>query len=207
MKNKYELYLVTDTGICPRENLLACVEKAIIGGVTMVQLREKEISSRDFYNEAAALKKITEKYNVPLIINDRLDIMLAADADGLHIGQSDIPASAARKLIGENKILGISAGNLADAKAAKADGADYLGVGAVFPTSTKKDAEFIGTDILKEIKEEIKLPIVGIGGIQNHNIAALYGSEIDGVAVVSAIMGSSDPEDAARELKKHVMKF
>lgn len=207
MENNYALYLVTDTGICPRENLLTCVEEAILGGVTMVQLREKEISSRDFYEEAAALKKITHKYQVPLIINDRLDIMLAVDADGLHIGQSDIPASVARRLIGGNKILGLSAGNLSAAQQAKLDGADYLGVGAVFPTATKQDAKFIGTETLKEIKKAVALPIVGIGGIKKENIDALNGSGIDGVAVVSAIMGSDDPRSAAVNLRACVKNF
>lgn len=207
MGNKYALYLVTDTGICPRENLLTCVEEAILGGVTMVQLREKDISSRAFYEEAVALKKITQKYHVPLIINDRLDIMLAVDADGLHIGQSDIPAAVARRLMGGDKILGLSAGNLIEAQQAKLDGADYLGIGAIFPTSTKKDARFIGTETLREIKKAVALPMVGIGGIQKGNIDALYGSGIDGVAVVSAIMGSDDPGNAARALRDCVEYF
>lgn len=207
MENKYALYLVTDTALCPEGKLLEWIEEAILGGVTMVQLREKAVSSRTFYEEALSVKKITQKYHVPLIINDRLDIMLAVDADGLHIGQSDLPASVARRLIGGNKCLGISAGNLSDAQRAKLDGADYLGVGAVFPTSTKKDAQFIGMDVLKKIKKSVALPVVGIGGIKRENIETLYGSGIDGAAVVSAIMGADDPRRAAMELRTCVKNF
>lgn len=202
--NCYELYLVTDTELCPREKLTETVEQAISGGVTLVQLREKDISSRAFYEEAQALKKITAYYHVPLIINDRLDIMLAVDADGLHIGQSDIPAAVARRIMGKNKILGLSAGTLEEAKKAKADGADYIGVGAVFPTSTKKDAVWVGKEALREIKAQTSLPIVGIGGICAENINQIYGSGIDGIAVVSAIMASKDPKGAAEVLKEKV---
>lgn len=204
MANCYELYLVTDTDLCSREKLTETVEKAILGGVTLVQLREKDISSRAFYEEALALKKVTEYYHVPLIINDRLDIMLAVEADGLHIGQSDIPAAVARRIMGENKILGLSAGNLEEARKAKADGADYIGVGAVFPTSTKKDAVWIGKKALREIKTQTTIPIVGIGGINAENIGQIYGSGIDGIAVVSAIMASKDPRSAAAALKEKV---
>ena len=200
-REQYALYLVTDTGLCPRENLCQVVEEAILGGVTMVQLREKEIGTGDFYREACALKEMTRRYDVPLIINDRLDIMLAADADGLHIGQSDLPADVARRLIGPGKLLGLSAGNVQQAQQAQQDGADYIGVGAVFPTGTKQDATWIGKDKLKEIAQSVEIPIVGIGGIQQANIGQIFGSGIDGVAVVSAIMGSKEPRKEAQELK------
>lgn len=200
----YSLYLVTDTVLCPHENLLDCVEAAIRGGVTMVQLREKEISSRAFYEEAVALKAITAKYNVPLLINDRLDIALAVHADGLHIGQSDLPADVARRLLGEDKLLGLSAGTVEEAKIAVSGGADYLGVGAVFPTDTKKDAQNVGKSMLETIKKEVSVPVVGIGGINAENLPSLYGCGADGIAVVSAIMCSPKPEETARELKKMV---
>ena len=207
MHNPYSLYLVTDTDLCPRGKLLDVVEAAIRGGVTLVQLREKEISSRAFYEEARALKQITDRYGVPLIINDRLDIMLAVDAAGLHIGQSDIPAEAARRIMGPDKLLGLSAGTVQQAVAAKANGADYIGVGAVFPTATKRDAVWIGRETLRQIKAAAELPVVGIGGINAGNISQIYGSGIDGVAVVSALMGGEDPRAAAEELKEMVKQL
>lgn len=207
MHNPYALYLVTDTDICPRERLLDVVEAAIQGGVTLVQLREKAISSRGFYEEALALKQLTDRYGVPLIINDRLDIMLAVDAAGLHIGQSDIPAEASRRIMGPDKLLGLSAGTVQQARDAKAAGADYIGVGAVFPTATKKDAVWIGKETLQEIKAAAALPVVGIGGIHAGNISQIYGSGIDGVAVVSAVMGSADPKAAAEALKEMVKQL
>ncbi len=136
----YALYLVTDSELCPRENLLAQVEGALKGGVTMVQLREKDLGSLAFYQTAVRMKALTDRYHVPLIINDRLDIALAVDAAGVHVGQSDLPASVVRRLVGPEKLVGVSASTVAEAVIAYNDGADYLGVGAVFPTSTKKDA-------------------------------------------------------------------
>lgn len=200
----YSLYLVTDTELFPRENLLSTVEKAILGGVTVVQLREKNISSRLFYEEACALLKITKKYGVPLIINDRVDIMLASGADGIHVGQSDLPASVIRKIIGKDKILGLSAGTACEAKKAEADGADYIGVGAVFPTATKTDAVNTGIDILTESVKNVKIPTIAIGGINERSLEKLYGCGADGVAVVSAIMGSDDPKAASERLLKMV---
>lgn len=206
MLNKidYSLYLVTDTELFPRENLLSTVEKAILGGVTVVQLREKNISSRLFYEEACALLKITKKYGVPLIINDRVDIMLASGADGIHAGQSDLPASVIRKIIGKDKILGFSAGTACEAKKAEADGADYIGVGAVFPTATKTDAVNTGIDTLTESVKNVKIPTIAIGGINEQSLEKLYGCGADGVAVVSAIMGSDDPKAASERLLKMV---
>ena len=200
----YSTYLVTDTDMCPRENLIQVVGEAVRGGVTLIQLREKNISTRDFYNEALALKELCLKNNVPLIINDRLDIALAVDADGIHVGQSDMPVSVVRRILGNDKIIGLSAGSVKQAEEAVKDGADYLGVGAVFHTSTKSDANDVGIEMLKKVRSSVKIPIVGIGGINADNIEELYGTGIDGVAVVSCIMASSDPYAAAKRLAEKV---
>ena len=196
----YRLYLVTDSDLCALRDLPHAVEEAVKGGVTLVQIREKYASTLDFYRIALQVKTITDQYHVPLIINDRLDIALAIDADGLHIGQSDLPASIARKLLGKNKLLGVSVGNLVEAKQAAADGADYLGVGTVFPTSTKDDTKPITFEEIRKINEEIPLPTVGIGGIKENNIGKLQGLGFDGVAVVSAIIGQEDPKQCAKNL-------
>ena len=201
-KIDYSVYLVTDTGMCPRENLIDVCAKAIDGGATLIQLREKDISSRAFYEEALELKKLCSSRNIPLLINDRLDIALAVGADGIHIGQSDIPIDAARKLLGFDKIIGVSAGSVEEALEAARNDADYLGVGAVFPTSTKDDAKNVGIEILKNVRSAVNIPIVGIGGINSGNIDKLYGTGIDGVAVVSCIMASIDPKAAAAELRE-----
>lgn len=200
MNNIYSTYLVTDTDMCPRENLISVVEEAIMGGVTLVQLREKDISTREFLNEAIALKKLCGSKNVPLIINDRLDIALASEADGVHIGQSDMPLDIARRLLGADKIIGVSAGSTLEAKEAADGGADYLGVGAVFHTSTKKNANDVGIDMLRKVRGAVSIPIVGIGGINTDNIEQLYGTGIDGAAVVSCIMASDNPFAAAKTL-------
>lgn len=202
MKNNidYTLYLVTDRDVLKGRDLCEAIEASIKGGVTLVQLREKDISSLDFYNLAVAVKKITDKYNVPLIINDRIDIALAVDVAGVHVGQSDIPANVARKIIGEDKILGISAATLEEAKLAEAEGADYLGIGAVFPTDTKKDARSVSIELLDEIKKSLTVPVVGIGGISESNVELLKESKIDGIAVVSAILRKDDIEQAAKNM-------
>lgn len=200
----YTLYLVTDRDVLKGRDLCEAIEQSIKGGVTLVQLREKDISSLDFYNLAVSVKKITDKYNVPLIINDRIDIALAVDAAGVHVGQSDIPANVARKIIGEDKILGISAATLEEAKLAEVEGADYLGIGAVFPTDTKKDARSVSIELLGEIKKSLTVPVVGIGGINENNAELLKESKIDGIAVVSAILGKEDIEQAAKDM---LMKF
>lgn len=206
MKNKpeidYLLYLVTDRSLLNGTELNTAVEQAILGGTTLVQLREKDISTLEFYNTALKVKKVADKYNIPLIINDRLDIALAADAAGLHVGQSDMPAATARKLIGEDKILGVSATTLEEAMKAEKDGADYIGVGAIFPTDTKKDAKYVTVEQLKEMRQKIHIPIVAIGGINESNIELLEGTGIEGAAVVSAIMGKKDIKKAAEGLKK-----
>lgn len=198
----YKLYLVTDRDLIGEVSLNTAVEEAIKGGVTLVQLREKDISTLDFYNTAVALKKITDKYNVPLIINDRMDIALAVGAEGLHVGQEDMPATVARKLLGKDKILGVSAATLEEAIKAEKDGADYIGVGAIFPTSTKNDARAVSVDIIKKIKESISIPVVAIGGINEKNVGLLKPAHIDGISVISAILGKKDIKGAAEELDR-----
>ena len=201
-KIDYTLYLVTDRRMPQGDTLENVVEKAIQGGVTLVQLREKSGDTGVLYERAVALKKITDQYHIPLIIDDRIDVMLASGADGVHVGQSDMPAHIARAMIGPDKILGVSAANLQEALQAEADGADYLGVGAMYPTATKTDADFTTMETLKEIKRKVHIPVVAIGGINQHTIPDFRNSGINGFAIVSAIMASQTPETAARELKE-----
>ena len=204
MKKKldYSVYLVTDRDLMSTETLEEAVEQAIKGGCTLIQLREKNCSSLDFYNTAVNVKKITDKYNVPLLINDRLDIALAVDADGVHVGQSDLPCSVVRKIIGENKIIGVSAGNLKDALKAQEDGADYIGVGAMYATGTKKDADPTSMEELKKIRENVSIPIVVIGGINKDRVKDFDGMGIDGLAIVSAIIAQKDICKATSEIKE-----
>lgn len=201
-KINYTLYLVTDRYLLSNINLEEAVEQAIQGGVTLVQLREKDISTLEFYNIARKVKEITDRYTIPLIINDRLDIALSVDAAGLHVGQRDLPVKIARRLLGEDKILGVSAATLQEALKAEEDGADYIGTGAVFTTGTKKDARYVSIQQLKEITSRVQIPVVAIGGINGDNIGMLEGAGIKGAAVVSAIMGKEDIRKAAGDLKK-----
>jgi len=200
-KIDYSIYLVTDRELMSTETLEEAVEQAIIGGCTLVQLREKDCSSFDFYNTAVKVKEITDKYNVPLLINDRLDIALAVDAAGVHVGQSDLPATVVRKIVGEDKIIGVSTGSLEQAIKAQKDGADYIGVGAMYATGTKKDANPTSMEELKKIRENVSLPIVVIGGINKERIKDFEGMGIDGLAIVSAIIAQRDIGEATRELK------
>lgn len=206
-KIDYSVYLVTDRDLMSTETLEEAVEEAIKGGCTLVQLREKDCSSLDFYNTAVNVKKVTDKYNVPLLINDRLDIALAVDAAGVHVGQSDLPCSVVRKIIGEDKIIGVSAGNLKDALKAQEDGADYLGVGAMYATGTKKDAKHTSMDELKKIRENVSIPIVVIGGINKERINDFEGIGIDGLAIVSAIIAQKDIRKATEEIKENFEKI
>lgn len=202
MKNiDLSLYLVTDKSD-DVEKFLKTIEEAIKGGVTVVQIREKTAETLDFYNLALQVKEITTKYNVPLIINDRVDVALAIDADGVHVGQSDMPCDVTRKLIGNDKILGVSAATIPEAKKAQEDGADYIGTGAVFPTATKDDAPKITKKDLKEIANSIDIPVVAIGGINLNNVNELKDTDIAGISVVSAIMSSDNPKKSSEELLK-----
>ena len=195
------LYLVTDNSD-DVEKFLNTIEEAIKGGTTVVQLREKTADTLDFYNLALKAKEITSKYNVPLIINDRVDVALAIDADGVHVGQSDMPCDVTRALVGPDKIVGVSAATIEEAKKAESDGADYIGTGAVFPTATKDDAPKITKNDLKEIVESINIPVVAIGGITLNNAHELNDTGIAGLSVVSAIMSSENPKKSSEELLK-----
>ena len=200
MKNvDLSLYLVTDNSD-DVEKFLNTIEEGIKGGVTVVQIREKTADTLEFYNLALKVKEITTKYDVPLIINDRVDVALAIDADGVHVGQSDIPCSVTRRLIGEDKILGVSAATIEEAKKAEKDGADYIGTGAVFPTATKDDAPKITKKDLKEIVDSINIPVVAIGGITLENASQLNDTGIAGLSVVSAIMSSENPKESSEKL-------
>lgn len=201
-KIDYTLYLVTDRRLMSTATIEESVELAIAGGASVVQLREKDCSSREFYELALRAKKITEPRKVPLIINDRIDIALAANADGVHLGQSDIPCCEARKILGADKIIGVSAALPEEAAQAQTDGADYLGVGAVFSTSTKTNTRPVTPEIIKQIRAAVSIPFVVIGGINPDNIKELYGLGINGAAVVSAVIAQSDITAAARKMRE-----
>lgn len=206
MKYDYTLYLVTDRSLMSTAALIEAVEQAILGGCTMIQLREKNISSLDFYRQSVEVKKVTEQYHVPFIINDRIDIAMAVNADGVHIGQSDIPAAIVRDLIGTDMLLGVSAASVKEAVQAANDGADYLGVGAMFPTGTKTDANYVSIEELKKIRHAVNLPIIAIGGINKSNIKLFHNTGINGLAVVSAIIAQPDIQKAAAEMKSMFYK-
>lgn len=191
-KEMLKLDLVTDRKWLNGRKLTDDLEKAILGGVTTIQLREKNLSNEEFISIAKEVKKVCQKYHIPLIINDNLEVALATNSDGIHIGQNDIPASIVRKQIGPDKILGVSVHNLKEAFQAKIDGADYVGVGAIFSTETKNDATNVTLDSLKKICDNIDLPVVAIGGINLDNISKLKDINIAGIAVVSAIMKAND---------------
>ena len=187
-----KLYLITDSDILKGRDFYHCIEEALKGGVTMLQLREKEADGKEFLEKAMNLRELTRKYGVKFVINDRIDIAMLVDADGVHIGQSDIDAVSARKLLGDNKIIGVSARNLQEAKIAKENGADYLGIGAMFSTSTKSDAKLVSFNTLEEIIKEVNLPFVLIGGITLDNVKKLKHFKPDGYALVSGILGTDD---------------
>jgi thiamine-phosphate pyrophosphorylase len=202
MKNKidYTLYLCTDRDLMSSATIEENVELAIKGGCTVIQLREKNCSSKEFYDLAVSVKKITDKHNVPLIINDRVDIAMAVDAAGVHIGQSDLPADVVRRIIGDDKIIGVSTAKLEEALKAVKDGADYLGVGAMYSTDTKTDARPVTMEELKEIRKNVDIPIVVIGGINMNTLGNFKNMGIDGLAVVSAIVAQPDVEKAAKDM-------
>ena len=195
----YSLYLCTDRGLMTSATIEESVEAAVRGGATVVQLREKDCSSREFYELGLRVREITARYGVPLFVNDRADIALAVGADGVHVGQSDLPCKAVRA-IAPGMLVGVSASSLAEAVQAERDGADYLGVGAMFATGTKTDAAIVSMEELEAIRRAVSIPIVVIGGINKQTIPAFQGKGIDGAAVVSAIVAQPDPEAAAREL-------
>lgn len=199
----FHLYVVTDrTWLGEDRNLAVCVEQAILGGATMVQVREKDLNQINYLNAVLEVKKITDRYGIPLIVNDRMEVAYAADAAGVHLGQQDVPVAEARAILGDHKLIGVSAHTLEEALQAERDGADYLGVGAVFPTHTKKDTHSVSFRTLQEICARVHIPVVAIGGIQANNISLLTDSGIDGVAVISAIFSSEDIRSAAQELSE-----
>lgn len=202
----YTLYLCTDRRMMTTDTLEEAVELAIQGGVTVVQLREKDCTSREFYEEAEKVKAITDAYEIPLLINDRLDIALAVGADGVHLGQTDIPVWAARDILGADKIVGATANTLEKAEEAWKSGADYLGVGDVFGTSTKADTIHVTLEELAAIKKRVEIPVVAIGGINAENISLLKGTGVDGAAVISAILAKRDITAAAETLISNFLK-
>lgn len=188
----YSIYLVTDEACLHGRPLLECVEEALAAGVTLVQYRAKAADGGVLYAEACKLKELCDKYSVPLIINDRLDIALAVGAAGVHLGQDDLPCAVARRLLGEDFIIGVSAHNPAEAVQAVSEGADYLGCGAVFGTATKHDVAKLGLENLRAIRKAVAVPMVGIGGITADNYAEVLATGADGAAIVSGILAQDD---------------
>lgn len=201
-KNSLLLYAVTDRRWLGNKTLCEQLEEALKGGVTFVQLREKELSEDAFVEEAFEIKKLCAKYNVPFVINDNVNVAKKVDADGVHVGQSDMEAMDVRKILGPDKIIGVSAGSVEEALKAEAHGADYIGVGAVFPTNSKSDAKKLPHETLQSICGAVKIPAVAIGGISRENIQELEGSGVCGVAVISAIFAQNDIKNVSAELKK-----
>lgn len=199
-KQSMRLYAVTDRTWTNGTTLIGQVELALKGGATCIQLREKQLDDAAFLKEAREIKALCAAFHVPFVINDRVDIALKCGADGIHVGQSDMQAGNVRTLVGKDMILGVSAQTVEQAVLAEQNGADYLGVGAVFATSTKLDADAVSHQTLKDICEAVRIPVVAIGGIYAHNIMQLAGTGVDGVALVSAIFARSDIEAACRQL-------
>ncbi len=197
----WSVYVITDRGAAGERPLSEVVRAAVAGGATVVQLRDKRATTRDLIEQGRALHGITRPAGVPLIVNDRVDVALALRAEGVHVGDEDMPAVLARALIGPERILGVSAGTVRDARQAEADGADYLGVGDIYGTPSKPDAGSpIGVEGLREIAEAVSIPVVGIGGIDADNAAAVIAAGAAGVAVISAVIGAPDPKQAVRRL-------
>ena len=206
-KSDLLLYAVTDRNWLGGHTLYQDVEAAIKGGATFIQLREKKLDEEHFLEEAKEIKELCKRYRVPFVINDNVDIALAMDADGVHVGQSDMEAGMVREKLGPDKIIGVSAQTVEQAILAEQKGADYLGVGAVFPTGSKDDAVEVSHDTLKAICEAVHIPVIAIGGISTGNVMELSGSGICGIAVISAIFAKPDIETAARELRKQTEKM
>lgn len=196
------LYFITDSTCVPEDRFLSVVEAACRGGATIVQLREKDRSTREYLDLARSTHEITAKYGIPLIIDDRVDVAMAIGAEGVHVGQSDMPACDARRILGPEKIVGVTAKTVPQALEAYEQGADYLGCGAIYPTTTHVKTVITPVETLKEIVKAVPVPVNAIGGLNKDNIFVLKGSGIAGICVVSAIMKAADPELATRELKQ-----
>ena len=207
MNVDYTLYLCTDSGLMSCKTVEESVELAILGGCSIVQLREKNASSLELFQLAKRVKQVTDKYNVPLIINDRLDICQAVDAAGVHLGQSDLPCREARRILGANKLIGVSAALPEEAAKAQSDGADYLGVGAVFTTSTTSNTRPVTPETIRAIRQAVTIPFVVIGGVNPQNITQLYGLGINGAAVISAVIAQPDITEAARVMRAAAEKL
>ena len=201
------LYFITDSTGFSEEDFLQRTEAALQGGVTFLQVREKEKSAREYLSLAQKVHKLTQQYGVPLIIDDRLDVAMAMNAEGVHLGQSDIPIDLARKIFGQDKIIGATAKTVPQAQEAYEQGADYLGVGAIYPTTTKVKTVLTSTDTLRDICEAVPIPVNAIGGLNKTNIDVLQGIPIAGICVVSAIMKADDPKQAAIELRKRAKEL
>ena len=201
MKFDSSMYFITDSTNYSEEEFLYRVEQALMGGITLLQLREKDKSTREYMDLAEKVHTLTKKYNVPLIIDDRVDVALAIDAEGVHVGQIDMPVSIARKLMGDDKIVGATTKTVEQAVEAYAQGADYLGVGAIYPTTTKVKTVLTSTETLGNICSAVPIPVNAIGGLNKDNIDVLKGIPIAGICVVSAIMKADDPKQAAIELQ------
>ncbi len=206
-KNSLLLYAVTDRHWLNGVPLYEQVRQAILGGASFVQLREKELDQESFLQEAAGIQKLCRHYRVPFVINDNVDIARSIDADGVHVGQSDMEAGNVRALIGKDKILGVSAQTVGQAVLAEARGADYLGVGAVFQTGSKADADEVSFETLKAICSAVRIPVIAIGGINRDNVLSLAGSGICGIAVISAIFAQKDVYSAAADLRRLTEKM
>jgi thiamine-phosphate pyrophosphorylase len=199
------LYAVTDSRwLKDGERLYDQVEEALKGGATFVQLREKKLDAEHFFEEAVEIKELCRKYHVPFVINDNVDIALKMDADGVHVGQEDMEAGSVREKLGPDKIIGVSAHTVEEALLAEKRGADYLGVGAVFPTGSKDDASVLDADTVREIVKAVKIPVIAIGGISMENVGKLKGYGLDGVAVISAIFAQEHIVEATAKLKEAV---
>ena len=205
-KKSLLLYAVTDRSWLGEKSLYKQVKDAIDGGITFVQFREKNINEEIFLNEALQIKELCRSHNIPFIINDNVELARKINADGVHVGQNDMKASEVRTVIGNKKILGVSVQTVKQAKLAQLQGADYLGVGAVFPTSSKADADSVTFETLKEICESVSIPVVAIGGINSDNVLRLAKSGISGIAVISAIFAAEDIKKATKELKELTKK-
>ena len=206
-KKNLLLYAVTDRHWLEEKSLYEVVKESLDGGVTFVQLREKNLSDEIFLEEAKVIKELCDEYKVPFVINDNVDIALAMNADGVHVGQSDMEAGDVREKLGPDKIIGVSAQTVEQAVLAEKRGADYLGVGAVFPTGSKDDAIEVSHETLKAICEAVSIPVIAIGGITRDNVIELAGSGICGIAVISAIYAQKDIEKATRDLKEETLKM
>lgn len=206
-RNDLVLYAVTDRSWLGEETLYSQVEEALKGGATFIQLREKKMDEGSFLEEAKEIQKLCRQYQVPFVINDNVDIAARIDADGVHVGQSDMEAGDVRKKLGPDKIIGVSAQTVEQALRAQEHGADYLGVGAVFPTGSKEDATEVSHETLKAICDAVDIPVIAIGGINSGNVSELRGTGICGVAVISAIFAKKDICAAAVELKKRVKEM